>query len=84
MLKMNNEMMGDYNRRLEEIKDKFNFFQIDILQKVADAKEASLKVLLTGGNSEGIGATKDVVQDNAYKIAYNMREEQVKQSSLQS
>ena len=48
-MKMNADMLNDYNRRLQAVTDKFNAFQIEMIEKVSDAKEASLRVLLTDG-----------------------------------
>ena len=72
--------MGDYNKRLEAIADKMNSFQVEMIEKVNEAKESSLKVLLTGGNIGSAGPKGD----STGTILGNMREERTKSSSLQA
>lgn len=80
MIKNNIEMMGDYNKRLEAIADKMNSFQVEMIEKVNEAKESSLKVLLTGGNVGSPGPKGDSTET----ILGTMREERTKSSSLQA
>lgn len=80
MIKNNIEMMGDYNKRLEAIADKMNSFQVEMIEKVNEAKESSLKVLLTGGNVGSAGPKGDSTET----ILGTMREERTKSSSLQA
>ena len=80
LIKNNVEMMGDYNKRLEAIADKMNSFQVEMIEKVNEAKESSLKVLLTGGNIGNTGPKGASTET----ILGNMREERTKSSSLQA